>query len=80
MLQNATQAIDLIKIATPQLKESMHVLGISSDTIFQDWTREECEYLRTVGVEMEEDVLKLEYFSVLKKLSDAWYVSIDFSQ
>ena len=46
-------------------------MNIASDKTFDAWLVEEREYLRSIRVESNEDILAMEYLKTLKQLQEA---------
>ena len=68
-MNNYKQALDVIDTHSAILSASKIELGITSDSTFTTWLDEECAYLKALRQAPEgEDVLKMEYLTLLKKL------------
>ncbi|KAF8531755.1 hypothetical protein JB92DRAFT_3298025 [Gautieria morchelliformis] len=71
---NWTQALRNLQTLPDQLEEAKHMLGITSDSVFTEWRREEKAYLISLEKEPPADILKIQYLETLKKLhaADQW--------
>ena len=69
LANNYKQALDTINTHIPVLQAAMTELGITDPSEFASWIDEERDYLQTLKQEPTgEDVLKMEYIVLLRKL------------
>ena len=60
-----------INALNEQVDAAKKAMNIASDKTFDAWLVEECEYLRSIRVESNEDILAMEYLKTLKQLQEA---------
>lgn len=68
-MNNYKQALNIIETHKPVLRAAMSELGLADTSIFASWLSEEREYLEHLKREPDgQDVLKMEYLTLLRKL------------
>ncbi|KAJ3833253.1 hypothetical protein F5878DRAFT_654388 [Lentinula raphanica] len=70
IVDNYKQALE-IEATRPALAKTMNDLGISSADTFEEWLKEERDYLNGLKREPAEETLQMEYYQKLVKLQDA---------
>jgi len=65
LLNNYRQALGILKDSPKTLARIMLDMGISSVDVFEDWLKEEREYLQGLKTEPEVETLQMEYFQKL---------------
>ncbi|KAE9407449.1 hypothetical protein BT96DRAFT_954511 [Gymnopus androsaceus JB14] len=70
IVDNYKQALEILA-TRPALAKTMSDLGIASTDTFDEWLREEREYLKGLKKEPAEETLQMEYYKKLVKLEDS---------
>lgn len=69
MYDNYKQALHVLHEGRTKLAQLKLELGLTDDSVFATWLREEKEYLQSRAKEPEEETLQMEYWKKLVDLS-----------
>ncbi|KAG2053734.1 hypothetical protein BDR06DRAFT_982611 [Suillus hirtellus] len=69
LYNNYTQALGILHNEQSMLPQLMHELGITNDSIFENWLVEECAYLMSLNQEPKQETLQMEYWKKLVNMT-----------
>ncbi|RXW12877.1 hypothetical protein EST38_g12976 [Candolleomyces aberdarensis] len=69
IVENYKQALDILS-SEPLLKKKMHEHGIQSPEVFEQWKKEEFDYLQSLSKELVEETQKMDYYQKLVNFYD----------
>ncbi|KAG2054248.1 hypothetical protein BDR06DRAFT_982467 [Suillus hirtellus] len=69
LYNNYTQALGILHNGQSMLPQLMCELGITNDSIFENWLVEECAYLMSLSQEPKQETLQMEYWQKLVNMT-----------
>ncbi|KAG1893006.1 uncharacterized protein F5891DRAFT_1131416 [Suillus fuscotomentosus] len=69
LYNNYTQALGILHNGQSMLPQFMCELGITNDSIFENWLVEECAYLMLLNQEPKQETLQMEYWQKLVNMT-----------